>query len=206
MHEYKKKCACFHDRLNESVLLINAFSDEAADSRKENIMQTAQKACAMIKENNEEFYEFQKDWDLMNDLMKRKNKVLDSLSEKGVTVCSVIPSSLYFLLEAESVEKLDRFWEEYKEGTLTNEFQQKLFSCSHVDLTVLITEDNYMRYRVYLGKDHILYFCRYLFCSAVQQFVVLTSQLLCPVPTVANLENNEIRAGANEHSYLIIVR
>ena len=29
---------------------------------------------------------------------------------------------------------------------------------------------------------------------------------LCPVPTVANLENNELRVEAHEHSYLIIVR
>ena len=35
---------------------------------------------------------------------------------------------------------------------------------------------------------------------------IRTNAPLCPVPTVANLENNEIRAGANEHSYLIIVR
>ena len=158
LQEYKKKCGCFHDRLNESILLINAFTDEATNTRKEKILQTAQKACAMIKENNDEFYGFQENWNIMNDCMKRTNTSLNSLSEKGIIVYNVIPSSLYLLLEAESVQKLDNFWQEYTEGCLSKEFQQKLFSGRRSDLTVHITEENYTQYRKYLGMYREIFF------------------------------------------------
>ena len=158
MQEYKKKGGCFHDRLNESILLVNAFSDEATKSRQENILQTAQKACAMIKENNDEFYMFQEKWGTMNDFMKRTNTSLNSLSKKGIIVYNVIPSSLYLLLEAESVQKLDTFWEEYTEGSLTKEFQQKLFSGRRANLAVNISEENYIQYRKYLGRYRVGFF------------------------------------------------
>ena len=72
LDEYNKKSRYFHDTLNESVLLINAFHDNSSNMRKENILQAAQKGCTMIKENNEEFYEFLKNWNHMNDAMKEK--------------------------------------------------------------------------------------------------------------------------------------
>ena len=62
----------------------------------------------------------------------------------------VLFSSLYLLLEAESVEKLDNFWREYTEGVFVEEFQQKLFPRGS-DFTVNVTEENYTQYRKFLG-------------------------------------------------------
>ena len=154
MQEYQKKCRCFKVTLSESMNLINIFNDDTADSRKENILKLAQDSCALIKTNNEEFYQLQKRWESMNGAMKDTSLLLNSLS--GMTTTNILFSSFFLLLEAESVESLDRFWQGYKKGNVTKEFQQKLFSGQDSYLTVNITEDNYTYYRKFLGRFHAL--------------------------------------------------
>ena len=150
MQEYQKKCRCFKVTLSESINLLNIFSDHTTESRKENILKLAQDSCAMIKTNNEEFYQLQKRWESMNCVMKDTSVVFNSLS--GMTTANVLFSSLFLLLEAESVQTLDRFWQEYREGKVKTEFQQKLFSGRESELTVNITEENYKQYRKFLGR------------------------------------------------------
>ena len=153
MVEYKRKCDCFNYRLNESVNLVNALCDEGDKMRKEEILELARKCSSLIKENKDEFYKVQEGWKLMNEVMKGFNAPLDSLlSSRGVKRRKIMSNSLYILLEAESVEKLDRLWTDYQEGALTKEFQQKLFSGKSSVLQLIITAENYRKYRNYLGR------------------------------------------------------
>ena len=86
----------------------------------------------MIKENNGEFYKLMKRWDTMNDTMKGTNTVWNALSEKGMTPVKVLLSSLYLILEAKTLQKLDQFWKEiyrrtFDEGiTIQNVFWQQI--------------------------------------------------------------------------------
>ena len=153
MQEYQKKCRCFKVTLSESINLINIFHDYTADLKKEYILKLAQDSCTMIKTNNEEFYQLQQRWENMNCAMKDTSVVFNALS--GMTTANVLFSSLFLLLEAKSVQTLDRFWQEYKEGKVKTEFQQKLFSGRKSELTVIITEENYKQYRKFLGRFHI---------------------------------------------------
>ena len=151
--EYKRKCDCLKERLKESIVLINAFCDEDDKERKENILQFARNSCDMIKENNDEFYMHQERWKVMNDMMKSSNEILETLlNSRGLKRKKMVSNSLYILLEAERVEELDNFWEEYQDGRLRKEFQRILFIGGSSDLSIVITEHNYRQYRKYLRK------------------------------------------------------
>ena len=163
MQEYQKKCRCFKVTLSESINLISIFNDDTVDSKKKHILKLAQDSAAMIKTNNEEFYQLQKRWESMNTTMKDTTVVFNALS--GMTTANVLFSSLFLLLEAESVQTLDRFWQEYREGKVKTEFQQKLFSGRESELTVFNTEENYKQYRKFLGRFHVWVLVYIVLCS-----------------------------------------
>ena len=179
MQEYQKKCRCFKVTLSESINLINIFNDDTANSKKEYILKLAKHSCAMIKTNNEEFYQLQQRWENMNCAMKDTSVVFNALS--GMTTANVLFSSLFLLLEAESVKTLDRFWQEYKEGQVKTEFQQKLFSGRESELTVIITEENYKQYRKFLGRYHVLV----ILISTMIDFVFLLPLFISNVVNVS---------------------
>ena len=151
--EYRRKCGCFKQRLHESIVLLNAFSDDGYQMRKEEILKLARKSSKMIAENNDDFYKHQNGWKLMNESMKGSSATLNSmLLQRGIKRRKVMSNSLFILLEAESVEKLDVFWEEYQDGRLIRDLQQELFSRESSSLTIVITEENYTNYRRILGR------------------------------------------------------
>ena len=186
LREYNRKCECFNQRLNESIILINAF-DEHIEVRKDKILKMAEKSYSMIKDGNDEFYKLQEGWKLMNDRMKNNNSVMDSLlCPRGMKRRRIMSNSLYVLLEAESAERLDSFWKEYQEGYLTAAFQEKLFSGNSSTLQIVIIEENYRKYRQVLRRSlssnmcvfkHIKYviFChQYVpYSSQINQFIYL---------------------------------
>ena len=154
IREYNRNCECLNQRLHESIVLINAFDEHNDKLRKDNILKMAEKSYSMIKDGNDEFYKLQERWKLMNDRMKNNNSVMDSLlCPRGMKRRRMMSNSLYVLLEAESVEKLDTFWKDYQEGHLKAEFQQKLFSGISSTLQIKITEQNYKKYRQVLGRS-----------------------------------------------------
>ena len=160
LEEYRKKSGCLRARFKESITLINAFSDGTFSSRKENILTLARKGSRMIKEGNDAFYKLHNDWGLLLDEMKGNNEVLNSLlAPKGVICSQALINSLYLLLEAESVDKLDSLWEEYQKGHLTKECRQKLFSGKSSNLQIFITEENYRKYRHVLGRFFLSVCC-----------------------------------------------
>ena len=150
--EYKRKCDCFKQRLHESIVLLNAFSDDGYQMRKEEILKLARKSSKMIAENNDDFYKHQNGWKLMNESMKESSTTLNSLLlQRGIKQRKVMSNSLFILLEAESVENLDLFWKEYQDGRLIRELQKVLFPRETSNLTFAITEQNYENYRKFLG-------------------------------------------------------
>ena len=163
--EYDRKCDCFNKRLNESIVLLNALCYDGDKVRKEEILKIARRCCTMIKENNDDFYKLQDGWKTMNERLKSNNTALESLFvPRGFKRRNFMSNSLYFLLETENVENLDSLWEEYRDGRLTTEFQQKLFSGRISTLQVIITEENYTQYRNILGR-HITFFTILIFSN-----------------------------------------
>ena len=108
IREYNRNCECLNQRLHESIVLMNAFDEHSDKLRKDKILKMVEKSYSMIKDGNDEFYKLQERWKLMNDRMKDNNSVMDSLLiPRGMKRRRMMPNSLYVLLEAESVEKLE---------------------------------------------------------------------------------------------------
>ena len=79
LREYSRKCEYLGVRLKQSILLINTFGDTTSTPRKDNILKIARKSSVMIKENNDDFYQLQDDWDHIINAMKSNNEVLNTL-------------------------------------------------------------------------------------------------------------------------------
>ena len=150
--EFQRKLRCHNVRLKESMEIMKLFQNDR-ELYQPSVLEFAEKSSSLQKEDSDEFYIHQKNWMCANELMINNNEAINEVFfKRGMKIMKATAGCLYIFLEAESVEKLDSFWNQYQEGTLTNDFRRLLFSGGTSDFTLTIKEDNYKKYRAFLGK------------------------------------------------------
>ena len=143
----------FNERLKESCILLHKIYGDDKRKCEKQILLMIKTCSSMIKERRNTFMVKQKQWKEMNDRMSEMYLVVGPLLE-GMNKRKLMTNSLYMFLQADSVEALDMFWQEYLDGTLKSKFMTTMYRSrdSGASISITVTENNYRRYRTYIGK------------------------------------------------------
>ena len=155
--KFNKHLKVHNERVKSSVNILHMGYSGNEDEMKSNILEFARKSQTMMKRDDSDVMNIHKHWKVVNDRLQDNLDLFPTLQEYGIKKKKMKLCSIYIFLEAESVQHLDSFWEEYVHGSLTEKIQHQLCK-GHVDkdvdsgLSLYISEENYTAYRKYLGK------------------------------------------------------
>ena len=152
--KFNKMHKLYNTRINESTKILNEVNSKDLEKCEQQILKMAKECCHLIKEKNDKFYDIQSNWNEINGRMKETYVEFRDLS-KGIKKRKVVINSIYLFLQADDVAALDLFWREYLNGTIKPKIQMMMkrkAQNSSVNTDIMVTEDNYRRYRKFIGE------------------------------------------------------
>ena len=152
---YDKRHEIYNERLMESLEILYQLYGDDKDKCEKAILKVAKQCKKKMKEGSDESDVILRRWKNLN---KRWNQSYYQVKQilRGINTRKVLNHSVYLFLQAENVEALDLFWREYFDGTLKSKLLATMLKNSRANsenISITVTEENYMRYRAYIGKS-----------------------------------------------------